>query len=427
MLKRFRVDGYKSLSGIDVSLGDLTVVVGPNAAGKSNLLDAIYLLGRLGTTQTLNEAFAGHRGTPLEAFAVGEGGTASLIAKKWAKFTLSADVYLEDAVVEAVEADIARMREGLPEKDVNRPSARKRITERNLRYEVAVEIRTDTGLLRVADERISALRVDGEVRESRRPYLEKMEHRLHLRMEGQSHPNYYDLGLDHTLLSRPLYPPHYPHMTALREELKRWRIYYFDPEQLRSESPLREATTLTPRGGDLAAYVNTLKANDPKRYRSLVQALKFIIPAVEGVDVLTTAEGMLTLSVIENGVPFSARVASEGTLRVIGLLAITGADTPTSLVGYEEPENGVHPRRLELIAEVLRNSASRKHVQLLVNTHSPVLPGLMSDATLYECRRDNGTTRFRGLTAGLFARSEAEQALDESDYQRRAMTGAFGG
>lgn len=427
MLKRFRVDGYKSLSGIDVSLGDLTVVVGPNAAGKSNLLDAIYLLGRLGTTQTLNEAFSGHRGTPLEAFAVGEGGTPSLLAKKWAKFKLSADVYLEDAVVEAVEADIARMREGLPEKDASRPSVRKRITERNLRYEVSVEIRTDTGLLRVADERISALRVDGEVRESRRPYLEKMEHRLHLRMEGQAHPNYYDLGLDHTLLSRPLYPPHYPHMTALREELKRWRIYYFDPEQLRSESPLREATTLTPRGGDLAAYVNTLKTNDPKRYRSLVQALKFIIPAVEGVDVQTTTEGMLTLSVTENGVPFSARVASEGTLRVIGLLAITGADTPTSLVGYEEPENGVHPRRLELIAEVLRNSASRKHVQLLVNTHSPVLPGLMSDATLYECRRDNGTTRFRGLTAGLFARSEAEQALNESDYQRRAMTGAFGG
>lgn len=427
LLKRFRVDGYKSLSNVDISLGDLTVVVGPNAAGKSNLLDAIYLLGRLGTTQTLNEAFAGHRGTPIEAFTVGEGGLPGLLAKKWSKFTLSADIYLEDPVVDAIEADIARMREGLPEQNARQPASRRRISERNLRYEVAVEIRTDTGLLRVADERVSALRADGQQRESRRAYLEKVEHRLHLRMEGQSHPNYYDIGLDHTLLSRPLYPPHYPHITALREELKRWRIYYFDPEELRSESSLKETTTLGPRGGDLAAYVNTLKTNSPKRFRSLVQALKFIIPAVQGIDVQPTPEGMLSLSVIENGVPFSARVASEGTLRVIGLLAITDAETPTSLVGYEEPENGVHPRRLELIAEVLRGAAGKKQVQLLVNTHSPILPGLLADAMLFECRRDNGSTKFRELSTGLFAQSEAESALSESDFQRRVLAGVFGG
>jgi predicted ATPase len=296
-----------------------------------------------------------------------------------------------------------------------------------MRYTVTVEIRTDTGLLRVTDERVAALRADGEESQGRRPYLERVANRLHLRMEGQAHPTYYDVGLDHTLLSRPLYAPHYPHLTALREELRRWRVFYFDPEALRAESPLRQTTTLSPRGADLPAYMNTLQTSAKPRFKALVQALKFIIPSVQDVRLVLTPEGFLSLSIVENGIPFSARVVSEGTLRVLGLLAITDPQSPSSFVGYEEPENGVHPRRLELIAEVLRNAASKKHVQLLVNTHSSVLPELLADARLYACTKDEGSTRFRDLATGLFAGAEAREALLETSYQQRAMSGEFGG
>jgi hypothetical protein len=44
---------------------------------------------------------------------------------------------------------------------------------------------------------------------------------------------------------------------------------------------------------------------------------------------------------------------SEGTLRLIGLLALQGVKMPPTLIGFEEPENGVHPRRISLIAEFL--------------------------------------------------------------------------
>lgn len=428
MLRRLQVSGYKSLDGVDISFGDLTVVVGPNAAGKSNLLDAIYLLGRLGTSLTLNEAFQGHRGSPIEAFTVGAGGISGLIKdRRSARLTLSADVRLGDDVVDAVESDIAKMREGLPDAKPGSAGSKRRITERDIRYEVTVEIRTDTGLLRVQNERISPLRADGEVSGSRRPYLERMESRLHLRMEGQSHPTYYEIGLDHTILSRPLYPPHYPHITALREELRRWRVYYFDPEALRSESALKQTTMLSPRGGDLAAFVNTLQSTSTASYRSLVQALKFIIPAVDDVRASTTPDGFLSLTVEESGVPFSARVVSEGTLRVLGLLAITQPASPATVVAYEEPENGVHPRRLELIAQLLLGAANRKHVQLVINTHSSLLPAFLSDSRLYACTKQNGLSRFRELPSGLFAETEARQALSETTYQARVVAGEFGG
>lgn len=47
MIHQLRVAGYKSLRLVSVELKSLTVLIGPNAAGKSNLFDAIGLLSRL--------------------------------------------------------------------------------------------------------------------------------------------------------------------------------------------------------------------------------------------------------------------------------------------------------------------------------------------------------------------------------------------
>src|ERR1039458_6362611 len=67
MIRRIQIKNYKSLKNIEVNLGQLAVIFGPNAVGKSNLFDALNLLGRLVTKKNLKEAFDGHRGLPIEA------------------------------------------------------------------------------------------------------------------------------------------------------------------------------------------------------------------------------------------------------------------------------------------------------------------------------------------------------------------------
>ena len=57
MLKRIHIRGYKSLEDVEVRLSQIVVLFGANAAGKSNLLDALQLLSKLGTSRTLKEAF----------------------------------------------------------------------------------------------------------------------------------------------------------------------------------------------------------------------------------------------------------------------------------------------------------------------------------------------------------------------------------
>src|SRR6266568_1462755 len=58
MLKHLKVHGFKSLADVEVSFPRLTVLFGPNAAGKSNLLEAVQLISRIATSRTLSDAFA---------------------------------------------------------------------------------------------------------------------------------------------------------------------------------------------------------------------------------------------------------------------------------------------------------------------------------------------------------------------------------
>lgn len=58
MLKRLTVRTFKSLTEVRVDLPRMSVFFGANAAGKSNLLDAIQALSRIGTQRTLGDALA---------------------------------------------------------------------------------------------------------------------------------------------------------------------------------------------------------------------------------------------------------------------------------------------------------------------------------------------------------------------------------
>ena len=69
MLKQLLVQGFKSLADIEVEFPALTVLFGPNASGKSNLLDALLILSRIATERTLADSLSGPvRGYPAELF-----------------------------------------------------------------------------------------------------------------------------------------------------------------------------------------------------------------------------------------------------------------------------------------------------------------------------------------------------------------------
>ncbi len=418
MLKRIHIKGYKSLSDVNVELTPLTLLFGPNAAGKSNFLDALQLLSKLATSRTLKEAFdPPYRGKPLESFAMGEKGIKGLVEQERLVFSIEADLVLSEAVVATVNRQIREMRrpsgEGRPEETGNTPA---RVRERYLRYRVEIEMLPRSGVLRMTDEYLAALNSKGEPTGNRRPFFERTGEKIRLRLEGQSHPTDYDRYLDHTILSMPHYPPHYPHMTATRRELESWLFFYFEPrERMRAAGPVKEVRNIGLMGEELAAYFNTLKTFNPKQFYAVEKALHIVMPNVDGIDVDVSSLGEVELFLRESNVPIPARVLSEGTLRMLGLLALTGTDEPPSLVGFEEPENGVHPGRIELIAELLKTRASSGSTQYIVTTHSPILPDLFPDDSVFPVRRAGRETAIEAFSTWgpLARRTDINEALED--------------
>ena len=78
MLTRLQVNGFKTFENLDVTLTPFTMIVGNNAAGKSNLFDVIQLLSNL-ATKDVSEAVNGMRGEPLELFRQTAAGRAKRI------------------------------------------------------------------------------------------------------------------------------------------------------------------------------------------------------------------------------------------------------------------------------------------------------------------------------------------------------------
>jgi len=314
MIRRLKVSGYKSLKEVEVHFEPLSIVFGPNGSGKSNLLDALNLLSRMVTQKNLKEAFEKHRGLPLESFYYGEKGYEQLLGMETAEACFEVDVELSESTINAVERVISDKRKGMDHKEL----PKKRITEKFLRYALTIQILPKTGHLRVIDESLKPLKRNYEVK-TRKAFLERGavpgKEKLHLRMEGQAHPTYYDLGLDHTIVSSALYEPHYPHITALRHEISSWRFYYFEPRTLmREDVPVAQIDAIGPRGENLAAFLNSIQANDGKQMEAFNLSLRYLLPSIEKVDVDPSKAGLLSLRVVENGILYSSKVISEGTL-----------------------------------------------------------------------------------------------------------------
>ncbi|MBI3001799.1 MAG: AAA family ATPase, partial [Deltaproteobacteria bacterium] len=92
--------------------------------------------------------------------------------------------------------------------------------------------------------------------------------------------------------------------------------------------------------------------------------------------------------------------------------------------GYEEPENGVHPVRLKIIADLLKNSVQEHQKQIVVTTHSPIFPECFDDSDLFVCRREEQLTTITPFKAlgPLYKRVTIDHFLED-----RILRGDFGG
>jgi predicted ATPase len=162
-----------------------------------------------------------------------------------------------------------------------------------------------------------------------------------------------------------------PRVSALRRFITDWYLSYLSADSARGvpEAGAQERLSIT--GDNLPNVIQYLKEQHEDRLWQIMDALVRRVPRLEKVDTQILLDGRLLLRIKDAPFdePILARFASDGTLKMLSYLTVLYDPDPPQLVGIEEPENYLHPRLLQELAEECRMAVAR--TQLMVTTHSP--------------------------------------------------------
>ena len=385
MITRIELDGFKTFQDFSLDLSPLQVIVGANGVGKSNLFDALQLLGRLADSD-LRTAFQEMRGEVGELFAVRpDGGSADRIR-------LAVEILVDQSVRDdwGVKQDLKFPR---------------------LRYELKVALsRDDQGLERLAVEhellapiprhkdrwtKSNKLKTGGPwipVMTGGRssPFISSRKSSkgttLVLHQDGNSGRRDIEAGKAERTLLSGAGNTEFPHVFAAAEEMRAWRFLHLDPEILRQPSPMTAPVRLVADGRNLPNVLARMKAVDPLLLAAISEDLAEHVPGAMQVDVEEDSEtGRVVIwAKAKDGRRFSSRVLSDGALRALALVTMRNDPEHGGLLCFEDPENSVHPSRLNDMTQILQDLAtdfsSPDQIglplrQVICNTHSPAFFG----------------------------------------------------
>jgi predicted ATPase len=359
-LKRINIDDYLSLHTVSISLRSLTVLVGPNASGKTNILTALSLINQMVESEEL---------PPMRIIRdrIWAGGASHM------KFKLEAQIEDKKVVYEVALQ---------PNKDQKVKNEKLTIGKINV--------------INVSDGKGS---VKDEDNKNITTYHSK---RLALISAG-------DYG------NKPI-------TESFNTFVGNWKFYDFDPDIIRGEGhgidilrgimdiPASENVILDldPKGGSIQHLLLDWYENSKPRFDSVNHAFekhsKFSIGVSKNNKKLVFYEGYSN--------PISLSKVSDGTLRLLAYLVLINQPELPSLVAIEEPERNLHPAWLNIISDILLQLSGK--TQVIITTHSSQLLDAFPSEILQ-------STLGIHLLHNVFGRGTEVITLDQAKKDRKGL------
>lgn len=211
--------------------------------------------------------------------------------------------------------------------------------------------------------------------------------------------------------------------------LDNWRVYHFhdtsDTAAVKQIHPSNDNLRLKPDAANLAPYLAYLKANSPDAYRNIVDTIRLAAPFFGDFVIRDPLPAHVELEWTEQGdpdTPYRAHVLSDGTLRFICLttLLLQPAFRLPDTVLIDEPELGLHPYAISLLAEMLKQAAETK--QVIVSTQSVELLNHFEPEDVVVVEREGDASVFKRLDAQELADWLEDYSLGEL-WQRNVFGG----
>jgi predicted ATPase len=357
MLKSITLKNFKSYADATLPLAELTVLLGPNASGKSNALEAIqllmwlaegrrldYLLQTMAAPDLVNREID-LRGSPTElaqkAGPVGLG--CKLDDGAGRHLILEMGLGISEDGLRIVSESLWSSTEGVPLYSIDKPA--EAFTNQVL---VAYN-----NFLRGGKKPVIAA-IDQQAIFSQLTTPARFEER-HKRSQEEIPTA----------------------ASAVQKALE--SILFLDPvpRRMRSFRPKIDHKKLHGDGSNLSAVLRYLCNGAGRREDVLGFVRSLPEQDIVGIDFLEAPQGEVMVQLHESfgghRRPVSARLLSDGTLRVLAIAAALLSVPEGALVVIEEIDNGVHPARARALLESIRAVAASRKIRVLLTTHNPAL------------------------------------------------------
>ena len=364
LIQTIRLENILSFGHETISfpLEPLNVLIGPNASGKSNLIDALSIL----QASTTNIQF------PFR-----EGGGA--FEWHWKGLTRNPN--------SIVELTVHSRRKPIP--------LRYRLSFSGMPWGLTIKSES------VEDERPGR---PGEELETYYRLLQgKSVSSVQDNQTGKRHfVEESDVKRDQSILSQRKDPMSYPELSYLVSTFQGMHFYRDFP--LGRNAPVRQPQqadlpqhNLEEDASNLAVIVSYLQ-NDPQVRKLIQECMQEFFPSVKHIHSRLlggTAQIFFEEEGLNSNVP--ATRLSDGCLRYLCLLVALHSPMTPTVICIEEPETGLHPDSIPKLAELLVEASTRS--QIFVTTHSDILVDALSDTpeAVVICEKVDGATQLRRL------------------------------
>ena len=203
---------------------------------------------------------------------------------------------------------------------------------------------------------------------------------------------------------------------SLNMFLENVQIYKPDPNKLQKPFPILPNQSLVNNdASNLIAFLDTLRDEYPENFKSIEKDLNKCIPELSGlrfenVEVNKNDDlykiyrdktfKRLGLYDKNNKLTYWADELSEGTLYFLALLCIVHQPNPPKLLLLEEPEKGIHPRRIHEVMKFIFQLAEDKDIQVIMTSHNEhVLSefAIIPEAVFIFDKDEEGATQVKNL------------------------------
>jgi len=187
------------------------------------------------------------------------------------------------------------------------------------------------------------------------------------------------------------------------DHLSSWRIYHFhdtsDSAKVKQTGDLADNRFLRPDARNLAAFLYRLEQTHKDHFDNIQDAVRLVAPFFDRFNLQPSElnPDKIRLEWLEKGSDayFNASVLSDGTLRFICMATLLLQPQLPSVILIDEPELGLHPSAIAVLANLLQSAAQR--TQVLISTQSVTLVNQFEPQDVVVVEREEGQSVFRRL------------------------------